>query len=158
MGRSRTFDLEEALVAATRLFWRGYDSTSLTDLTGPLGIGPASFYFAFESKDALFRQVVDRYIASQSEAFERAFQAPTTGAGVKALLRGYVDVKPTLSMPRAALSSTTRLLPTPATLYGNGLQGIVRRCGSDWRIDFPWTLRAASCPKISILRRWPALS
>ncbi len=92
MGRPRAFDIEEAVAAATKLFWQGYDRTSLTDLTGALGIAPASFYFAFGSKEALFRRVVDRYVAFQAEAFERAFQASTTAAGVRALLRGYVDV------------------------------------------------------------------
>ncbi len=84
--------MAEAITSATKLFWRGYDRTSLTDLTAALGIAPASFYFAFGSKEALFRQVVDRYIAFQAEAFERAFQASTTAAGVQSLLRGYVDV------------------------------------------------------------------
>ncbi len=84
--------MEEAIGAATRLFWRGYDRTSLTDLTGALGIGPASFYFAFESKEALFRQVVARYIASLEEAYETAFQASTSRLGVKALLRHYAEV------------------------------------------------------------------
>jgi len=84
--------MEEAIAAATKLFWRGYDRTSLADLTGALGIAPASFYFAFRSKEALFRQVVNRYIAFQAEAFERAFQSSTGGVGVEALLRGYVDV------------------------------------------------------------------
>ena len=92
MGRPREFDMEEAIGGATRLFWRGYDRTSLTDLTGALGIAPASFYHAFGSKEALFRRVVGRYIAFQAEAFERAFQASTTADGVEALLRGYVDV------------------------------------------------------------------
>ena len=92
MGRTRTFDVEEAITAATRLFWRGYDRTSLTDLTGALGIGAASFYFAFESKEALFRQVVGRYIARLGEAYEEAFRAPTTCLGVHALLRHYADV------------------------------------------------------------------
>ena len=72
--------MEEAVASATRLFWRGYDRTSLTD------------YFAFGSKEALFRQVVDRYVAFQAKTFGRAFQAPTVAAGVKALLRGYIDV------------------------------------------------------------------
>ena len=92
MGRHRAFDMEEAVAAATKLFWRGYDRTSLTDLTDTLGIGPASFYFAFGSKEALFRRVVDRYIALRTDAFERAFQASTTSAAVETLLRGYVDV------------------------------------------------------------------
>ena len=92
MGRPRSYDMEEAMAAATKLFWRGYDRTSLTDLTGALGISPASFYHAFESKEALFRRVVDRYIVFQAQAFDLAFQASTTSAGVRALLRGYVDV------------------------------------------------------------------
>ena len=92
MGRPREFDMDEAVAAATKLFWRGYDRTSLADLTGAQGISPASFYFAFGSKEALFRRVVDRYIDLQAEAFDRAFAAPTAAAGVAALLRGYVDV------------------------------------------------------------------
>ena len=92
MGRHREFEMEEAIAAATKLFWRGYDKTSLTDLTHALGVAPASFYHAFGSKEALFRRVVDRYIAFQAESFERAFQGSTTKAGVDALLRGYVDV------------------------------------------------------------------
>ena len=92
MGRTREFDLEEAIHTATKLFWRGYDRTSLTDLTGALGIGAASFYFAFESKEALFRQVVGRYIESLNEAYEKAFRAPTAYLCVKTLLRHYADV------------------------------------------------------------------
>ena len=84
--------MEAAVASAAKLFWRSYDRTSLTDLTGAMGIAPASFYFAFDSKEALFRQTVDRYTAFQADAFDRAFQAPTTRGGVEALLRGYVDV------------------------------------------------------------------
>lgn len=75
-----------------KLFWHGYDKTSLVDLTETLGIGAASFYFAFESKEALFRQVVERYVARLDEAFEGAFLASDTRLGVNALLRRYVDV------------------------------------------------------------------
>lgn len=92
MGRNRAFDMEEAIGAATKLFWRGYERTSLTELTGALGIGAASFYFAFESKEALFRQVMDRYIARLDKAYEDAFQASTASLSVKALLRHYADI------------------------------------------------------------------
>lgn len=92
MGRTRAFDIEEATSTATVLFWRSYDKTSSSDLTGALGIGPASFYFAFESKEALFRKIVERYVTRLSEAFEKAFQTPTTRLGVEALLREYADV------------------------------------------------------------------
>ena len=92
MGRNRAFDMEEAVGTATRLFWRGYDRTSLTELTGALGIGAASFYFAFESKEALFRQVMGRYIARLDKAYEDAFQDSTASLSVKALLRHYADI------------------------------------------------------------------
>ena len=92
MGRNRTFDVEEAIGTATTLFWRGYDQTSLADLTGALGIGAASFYFAFDSKEKLFREVVSRYIASLEEAYETAFRNSTTLDGIERLLRHYADV------------------------------------------------------------------
>ncbi len=92
MGRPRGFDMEEAIGTATTLFWRGYDRTSLTDLTGALGVGPASFYFAFGSKEALFRQCVEGYITEREKAFELAFQAASSRTAVETLLRGYVDV------------------------------------------------------------------
>lgn len=92
MGRTRTFDMEDAIGTATTLFWRGYDKTSLTDLTGALRIGAASFYFAFESKEALFRIVVGRYVAGLEEAYENAFRTSTTQRAVEMLLRHYADV------------------------------------------------------------------
>ena len=92
MGRPRGFDVEEAIGTATTLFWRGYDRTSLTDLTGALGVGPASFYLAFGSKEALFRQCVEGYITEREKAFEVAFQAASSCAAVETLLRGYVEV------------------------------------------------------------------
>ena len=84
--------MEDAIGTATMLFWRGYDKTSLTDLTGALGIGAASFYFAFESKEKLFREVVGRYVAALEEAYENAFRTSTTRLGLEALLRHYADV------------------------------------------------------------------
>ncbi len=92
MGRTRTFDLESAIGTATLLFWRGYDQTSLADLTDGLGIGAASFYFAFESKEKLFREVVGRYVAALEAAYDEAFRNASTRTGLEVLLRHYADV------------------------------------------------------------------
>ncbi len=86
------FDLESAIGTATTLFWRGYDQTSIADLTAGLGIGAASFYFAFESKEKLFREVVGRYIAALEAAYANAFRDSPTSEGVGTLLRHYADV------------------------------------------------------------------
>ncbi|PPU97850.1 TetR/AcrR family transcriptional regulator [Xanthomonas hyacinthi] len=69
MGRPRNFDRSEAVERAMLLFWEhGYESTSLTRLReGIGGISAASFYAAFDSKEALFKEVVDRYVASYGQ-------------------------------------------------------------------------------------------
>lgn len=65
-GRPRQFNREEAITAAMMLFWEyGFDSTSLAELKKAMGgISSASFYAAFESKDALFEEVLARYLAT----------------------------------------------------------------------------------------------
>ena len=67
MARPRDFDKDQALDAAVMLFWRqGFAATSVRGLCDAIGIQPGSFYAAFESKEACFRMVLERYIAAQS--------------------------------------------------------------------------------------------
>lgn len=54
--------------SAMLLFWEhGYEATSLEALRGAMGAGKgisaASFYAAFESKEALYREALGRYLA-----------------------------------------------------------------------------------------------
>lgn len=62
-GRPRSFDREEALDRAMRLFWEhGYEATSLAQLTSAMGISPPSLYAAFGGKEKLFLETVERYV------------------------------------------------------------------------------------------------
>ena len=55
MPKAEMFDRNEVIKKATNLFWvKGYQATSLNDLTQELGIGKGSFYNSFGSKRKLF--------------------------------------------------------------------------------------------------------
>lgn len=73
MGRPRTFDRDQAVEQALQLFWeQGYESTSLSQLKASIGggISAPSFYAAFGSKEALFQEVVQRYLGSHGQVTE----------------------------------------------------------------------------------------
>lgn len=87
-GRPRAFDRDAALEKATRLFWtKGYEATSMTDLTEAMGIGSPSLYAAFGSKEALFSEALGHYQERNSHhVWARFLVAGTAREAVMALL------------------------------------------------------------------------
>ncbi|MDQ8702193.1 TetR/AcrR family transcriptional regulator [Streptomyces sp. LHD-70] len=88
-GRPRSFDREEALRQAIWTFWeRGYEATSVSDLTRAMGIGPPSLYAAFGDKRTLFEEVLTEYVERYGAFAARALEEePTARAGLGRLLR-----------------------------------------------------------------------
>ena len=104
MARPRVFNLEKAIETATVMFWKnGYEQTSVADLTAEMGITPPSFYFAFESKDGLFRKVIDHYATNYLGFMEDAFRQPTARGVAETMLYGCADLYSNRSNPRGCL-------------------------------------------------------
>jgi len=62
MAREKVFDDDDAIERAMQVFWaKGYDSTSMANLTEKMGINKGSLYHAFESKKKLFKRTLLRY-------------------------------------------------------------------------------------------------
>lgn len=87
-GRPRVFDRNAALATAMKLFWvKGYEATSIADLTTALGIGPTSLYAAFGSKDQLYAEALKLYATSYEHLVLGRFRtAPTAREAMFAYL------------------------------------------------------------------------
>jgi AcrR family transcriptional regulator len=87
-GRPRGFDQDEALERAMHVFWhKGFEGTSLNDLTAAMGIQPASLYQAFGNKRALFEKALARYLAGPVAFVHDALNEPRAYAVADHILR-----------------------------------------------------------------------
>jgi AcrR family transcriptional regulator len=94
MARPRSFDIDDALAAATRVFLvHGFDGATLEDLTAAMGVNKPSLYAAFGDKSALYARVLEGYAALALSAMEAALNAGETleDAG-RTLLRGAIEM------------------------------------------------------------------
>ena len=93
-GRPRSFDRNLAVKAAMELFLaKGYDGVSLPDLQKAMGdISPPSFYAAFGSKDALFREVVTLYRETMGQPIMKALALTSARDSIEGMMRAGVDL------------------------------------------------------------------
>jgi len=62
MARPREFDTTQALDQAMQVFWsKGYEATSLSDLTDAMKLSKSSFYDTFGSKHEVFLAAIEHY-------------------------------------------------------------------------------------------------
>lgn len=88
-GRPRGFDRDTALAAAMKIFWQfGYEGASMAALTHAMDINSPSLYAAFGSKEALFKEAVQLYMATEDEKTRRTLaEQPTARGAIEAMLR-----------------------------------------------------------------------
>ncbi|WP_242312009.1 TetR/AcrR family transcriptional regulator [Bacillus cereus group sp. BfR-BA-01331] len=76
MARTREFDEDQVLDAAMQLFWeKGYEATSLSDLTSRMGIQRPSIYSTFGDKKELFEAALRRYTMSRASDIRNRLQS-----------------------------------------------------------------------------------
>ncbi len=85
MGRPKEFDDDTVLALAAACFWeRGYEATSIRDLSDRMGISLASLYNSFGDKRAVYRKALEHYVAhgfaDRVERFEGRY-TPRTAIG-----------------------------------------------------------------------------
>lgn len=127
IGRPRRFREEEALEAAMRVFWeKGYEGTSLDDLTAAMKINRSSLYSTFGDKEKLFRLVMQRYAAGPMSFLSAALKRPTAREAVETLFQETVKFLADRTHPRGCLSLQGGLT------CGSGAEGI-KQAMVEWR-------------------------
>jgi TetR/AcrR family transcriptional repressor of nem operon len=141
--RPRNFDEQQVIDRAMELFWtKGYEATSVSDLTEELGVHPGSLYRTFGDKHALFVRTLARYRDSQARVL-----APALLAGgpvlprIRAVLVGFIELAAEQDKPRGCLAANTigELLPGDEDV-ASGVAGVL----SDVEDGFLQGLRAAA--------------
>ena len=93
VGRPREFDEDKVLEAAMDAFWRkGYEATSLVDLTSSTGLNKASLYRVFGDKHSLFMAALRNYAdreMRESRAVVDESRSPLTN--IRAVVRKVIS-------------------------------------------------------------------
>lgn len=142
-GRPRAFDHAAALAAATRLFWeRGYEATSVGELTEAMGIRPGSLYAAFGDKKSLFKEVVRSYGRSPVGAFVGVAleEEPTARGAFARILREAAVIYPDPSHPAGCLTISAA---TNVTAQDAEVEVFLRNLRNENVATFEARLRAA---------------
>lgn len=125
-GRPRKFDRDKALQQAMMLFWaQGYEGTTLADLQKAMGgITAPSFYAAFGSKAALFKEAVELYQKTQTAPTLKALmEGPTARASLEGWLHAAVENFCKPGNPRGCLVVLGAMNCTPAN---KGIEDFLR--------------------------------
>jgi AcrR family transcriptional regulator len=129
-GRPREFDRDRALSSAMELFWeRGYEGATLADLQKVMGgITPPSFYAAFGSKEALFREAVELYNQTQGAPLLKALIGGATArASIEGWLRAATKMFCRPGKPRGCLIVLSAINCMPAN---KGVEDFMRELRS----------------------------
>jgi AcrR family transcriptional regulator len=103
-GRPRVFDMDEALEKALQVFWkRGYEGSSIAELTEALGINKPSLYAAFGNKEDLFKKALTRYALGPVAFVNDVLNEPTARKVAESFLEKAADALTSPNNPRGCM-------------------------------------------------------
>lgn len=111
MARPRSFDRDAALEQAMLLFWeKGYDETSIGDLTRAMGIAAPSLYAAFGDKRTLFEEAVELYERLPDAPIAAGDGEPTAFGAIERILARAAEEYTAAGQPRGCFILSEPLL------------------------------------------------
>jgi AcrR family transcriptional regulator len=152
-------EISTALEKAMRLFWaKGYEGTSVADLTKTLGISRPSLYAAFGDKQSLFRVTLERYAAGPACYVAAALAMPIAREVAQTLLRGAADLQTSSSNSGGCLTVNGAIAcgdeaePVRQALNAHRTAGValLRRRFEQAKAN------STICRRIAIQFHWPA--
>lgn len=110
MAGVKQFDQTDVLERAMTVFWqRGYEATSIRDLTEATGLGRGSLYGAFGDKEGLFLAVLEHYEQSIQAQLSECLQNPDPKVAIASLFEKMVARMSTGAYPGGCLNTNTTL-------------------------------------------------
>lgn len=147
-GRPRAFDPDEALDKAMRLFWaKGYEGTSLSDLTEALGINRPSLYAAFGNKEELFRKACERYAACASSMSVCSLEGRPVQEAVAAFLYGTAEGAPNEEHPGCMLVTAALATSEESESVRQEMCQARNQVQNAWQERFERAVRAGELPE-----------
>ena len=110
MAGVKQFEPTEVLDKAMLVFWeRGYEATSIRDLTEATGLGRGSLYGAFGDKEELFLAVLDRYAERVQTQLMESLQQADPQQAIAHLLAQIARLMSEGDRPTGCLNTNTAL-------------------------------------------------
>ena len=108
MAGVKKFNQEEILDQAMEVFWqKGYEGTSVQDLTKATGLGRGSLYGAFGDKEQLFITVLDRYAAKFQAEIVEQLNNPDPYQALEGMFKVMIERMSNPKYPRGCLNTNT---------------------------------------------------
>ncbi len=108
MAGVKQFNQDLVLEQAMEVFWsKGYEGTSISDLTQATGLGRGSLYGTFGGKEQLFLSVLDRYADQFQAAIVEQLNHPDPYQALEGMFEVMIERMSNPKYPRGCLNTNT---------------------------------------------------